>query len=65
LIKFSNRNALVECIEENGGIVVSSVSAKTNYLITNDKDSGSSKNKKAEKFGTHIISEDEFLNMLN
>ena len=61
LVKFANRNALVEEIEKRGGKVVSSVTAKTNYLITNDKTSGSSKNRAAEKFGTKIISEDEFI----
>lgn len=63
LLHFANRDALVEVIEKNGGKVVSGVSAKTNYLITNDKNSGSSKNQKAAKFGTQIISEEEFLAM--
>ena len=63
LLHFPNRDALVEKIESLGGKVVSGVSAKTNYLITNDKDSGSSKNQKAAKFGTRIISEEEFLDM--
>lgn len=60
---FPNRDALVEQIEKLGGKVVTGVSAKTNYLITNDKDSGSSKNQKAAKFGSKIISEAEFLAM--
>lgn len=47
-------------IESKSGVVVSSVTAKTNYLITNDKTSGSSKNKAAEKFGTKIITEIEY-----
>ena len=58
---FANRDALVAEIEAQGGKVVSGVSARTDYLITNDKDSGSSKNQKAAKFGTKIISEAEFL----
>lgn len=61
LIKFANRNALVNEIKSNGGKVVSSVTAKTQYLITNDKTSGSSKNKAAVKYGTKIISENEFI----
>lgn len=64
LLRYPNRDALVAEIEANGGKVVSGVSAKTNYLITNDKESGSSKNKKAAQFGTKIISEDEFREML-
>ena len=61
LLHFPNRDALVAEIEARGGKVVSGVSAKTDYLITNDKDSGSSKNQKAAKFGTRILSEEEFL----
>ena len=60
---FVNRDALAAQIEKLGGKVVSGVSAKTDFLITNDKDSGSSKNQKAAKFGTKIISEEEFLAM--
>jgi len=63
LDKFSNRRELVADIESHGGIVVSAVTAKTNYLITNDKSSGSSKNKAAEKFGTQIISEGEYIEL--
>ena len=64
LLHYPNRDALVADIEKNGGKVVSGVSAKTDYLITNDKDSGSSKNQKAAKFGTKIISEDEFQSLI-
>ena len=61
LLHFPNRDALVAEIEARGGKVVSGVSAKTDYLITNDKSSGSSKNQKAAKFGTRILSEEDFL----
>lgn len=61
LLHFPNRDALVAEIEARGGKVVSGVSARTDYLITNDKDSGSSKNQKAAKFGTRILSEEDFL----
>lgn len=64
LLHYPNRDALVADIEANGGKVVSGVSAKTDYLITNDKDSGSSKNQKAAKFGTTIISEAEFQSLI-
>ena len=60
LIYFVNRDALVEEIEKYGGKIVSNVTSKTNYLITNDKDSGSSKLQKAAKLGTSIITEEEF-----
>lgn len=62
LVSFPNRDALVADIESKSGVVVSSVTAKTNYLITNDKTSGSSKNKAAEKHGTKIITEIEYIN---
>ena len=41
-----------------------SVTSKTNYLINNDTESTSSKNKKARELGIPIISEEIFLEML-
>lgn len=61
---FSNRNELKELIEKNGGKVSGSVSSKTNYLINNDTASNSSKNKKAKELGVEIISEEDFLKLL-
>lgn len=58
---FPNRDAVKDYIEERGGKVAGSVSAKTDYLINNDTASGSSKNKKAKELGIPIISEEEFL----
>ena len=60
---FDNRNQLKELIESRGGTATGSVSAKTSYLINNDVNSSSSKNKKAKSLGVPIISEEEFLNM--
>ena len=60
---FANREALVVEIEKFNGKYVSSVSAKTNYLINNDKESMSSKNKKAIQVGCKIISELDFIKM--
>ncbi|MDX1543206.1 MAG: NAD-dependent DNA ligase LigA [Christiangramia sp.] len=59
-----SRNELKKLIEDNGGKVSSSISSKTNYLVAGDN-MGPSKLAKAEKLGTNIISEDDFLNMLN
>jgi len=58
---FANRNDLKDLIEEKGGKVIGSVSAKTTCLINNDVTSNSSKNKKAKELGIPILSEDEFL----
>lgn len=62
---FKNRAELQTKIEELGGKTSSSVSSKTNYLINNDIESNSSKNKKAKELGIPIISEDDFLIMIN
>ena len=65
LEKFENRDALKEIIEQRGGKVAGSVSAKTEALINNDVNSSSGKNKKAKELGIRIISEEEFLNEFN
>lgn len=62
---FANRDELVADIESKGGKVVSGVTKTTDYLITNDKNSGSSKNKKASELNIPIISEEEYKNKLN
>lgn len=64
LAHFSNRNELKEIIEKNGGKVSGSVSSKTNFLINNDTASNSSKNKKAKELGVEIISEEDFLKLM-
>lgn len=61
---FANRNEVKEVIESRGGKVTGSVTSKTNYLINNDMNSASSKNKKARDLGIPIISEEQFLNLL-
>jgi DNA ligase (NAD+) len=62
--EFSNRNELKDTIEQKGGKVTDSVTSKTDYLINNDKMSGSSKNRKAKELGVPIISEKQFLNWM-
>lgn len=64
VLQFANRNALKEVIEQAGGKVTGSVSAKTDYLINNDVTSNSSKNKTAKELGIPILSEDDFLLLL-
>lgn len=51
-------------IRDYGGIVVSSVSKNTDFLLTNDTDPTSSKFKKALELGVSIISEDDFSKMI-
>lgn len=57
------REELKEKIKELGGKISSSVSKKLDYLLTGDK-AGSSKLEKAEKAGVTVLSEDDFLKML-
>ena len=61
---FANRREVKEIIESRGGKVTGSVTGKTNYLINNDVQSASSKNKKAKELNVPIISEAQFLEML-
>lgn len=62
LNNFENRDELKAKIEERGGKVAGSVSAKTTALINNDATSNSTKNKKAKSLGVTIITEDDFIN---
>ena len=59
--KFKNRNEMKAYIEERGGKVTGSVTAKTDYLVNNDVTSNSSKNKKAKELGIPIWSEEQVL----
>ena len=61
---FANRNEVKVLIESKGGKVTGSVTSKTNYLINNNVESTSSKNKKAKDLGIPIITEEDFLRML-
>ena len=65
LNEFNNRDEMIEYIEKNGGKVVSAISSNVNYLINNDVNSTSTKNKKAHELGIKIISENELLDMTN
>ena len=60
---FKNRDAIKDKIESLGGKVTGSVSKNTNYLINNDKDSTSSKNKSAKTLGIPILNEEDFIKM--
>lgn len=58
---FKNRDAFKAYVESQGGKVVGSVSGKTSYLVNNDVESNSSKNRKAKDLGVPILSEDAFV----
>jgi len=58
------RGDFEKLIKKNGGIMVSSVSKNTSYLITNETDSSSNKFVKAKSLSVPIISEDQLLKMI-
>lgn len=58
---FKNRDAFKAYVESQGGKVAGSVSGKTSYLVNNDVESNSSKNRKAKDLGVPILSEDAFV----
>ncbi|WP_274476480.1 NAD-dependent DNA ligase LigA [Mangrovimonas aestuarii] len=58
-----SRNELKKLIEDNGGKVASSISSKTNFIVAGDK-MGPSKKEKAEKLNIPLLSENEFLSLL-
>ena len=60
---FKNRDEFKAYVESQGGKVAGSVSGKTSYLVNNDVESTSSKNKKAKELNVPIISEDTFVDM--
>ncbi len=58
---FRNRDAFRQYVEAQGGKVTGSVSKKTDFLVNNDVDSVSSKNRKAKELNVPILSEEEFI----
>ena len=58
---FESRSDFKEAVERRGGKVTGSVTKKTDALVTNDTQSGSSKNKKAQELGVAILSEAQFI----
>ena len=64
ILQHKNREELKALIESLGGKATGSVTSKTDYLINNDINSMSGKNKKAKSLGIPIISEEDFIQML-
>ncbi len=59
------RSQFIELIETQGGKFVSTVSKNTDYLLTNETDSTSSKFKLAKKFNVKIINEEQLKELIS
>ena len=64
-LKFGSRNKFLEFAKKHGYESKSGVAKGLTYLINNDVNSTSSKNKKAKSLGIKIISEDEFIRLVS
>jgi DNA ligase (NAD+) len=64
-MKTIKRTAAEEKIKSLGAQAKSSVVKGLSYLVTNDKQSGSAKNKKARELGISVINEEEFLLLIS
>ena len=62
---YKNRDALKAEIEAHGGKVSGSVTKKTDYLINNDINSTTAKNKTAKELDVPIITEEDFINIFD
>ncbi len=60
LNEWESRKEIQAYLELHGAKLDSSVTKKTDYLVTNETDSGSKKNQKALELGVPVINEDEF-----
>ncbi|MEK6625012.1 MAG: BRCT domain-containing protein, partial [Bdellovibrionota bacterium] len=58
------RHEFEDLVRKNGGVVSNSVSKNTNFLISNERESNSSKFEKAQKLAVPIISEQDFYKMI-
>lgn len=59
-----DRNTAKDLVKRNGATMSGNVTAKTDYLVTNDTTSGSLKNEAAKKLGVKIITEKQFLSLI-
>lgn len=64
LYQYTSRDFLKEDLEKRGHKLIGSVSKNTDYLVTNEPDSGTVKNKKARELGKPIITEEQLIEML-
>jgi DNA ligase (NAD+) len=64
-LKKMKRNQAEEKVKALGGSAKTTVAKDLSYLVTNDPESGSSKNQKALELGVKIIDEDAFLALID
>ena len=64
-LKFGSRNKFLEFAKEHGYESKAGVSKGLTYLVNNDINSNSSKNRKAKELGIKILSEDDFMKLVN
>lgn len=64
-LKFGSRSKFLEFAKQHGYEPKSGVSKGLTYLINNDVNSSSSKNKKAKSLGVNILSEDDFMKLIS
>ena len=57
---WSSKEEVQEYLTRYGAVLGASVSKQTDYLVTNDADSGSAKNEKARRLGVEVIEEEAF-----
>ena len=65
LFSFYDKNELKKHIEKNGGKLQTTISAKTDYFITNEPQSNTEKQKKAAELGIEVITERQFNDKAN
>ena len=63
-LKFGSRNKFLEFALEHGYESKAGVSRGLTYLVNNDINSNSSKNRKAKELGIKILSEDDFMKIV-
>ncbi len=61
VFQYKNRDEFKASVEARGGKIAGSVSQKTSFLVNNDSESTSGKNKKAKELGIQVITEQEFI----
>ena len=62
-LSIGTRNRIIELIIKNGGEFTGSISQKTTHIIVGN--SPGNKLEKAKKIGIKIISEEEFIKLIN